>query len=646
MDGCLTLSNSTEDLPIDNGSIQANSTSNTPHKHCGINSDYNKYQSPSKLILFTNETGVMKQSNTNNKETETIIDEDHSNNVTNEETTENGLIEHNDTQDTIETFESANNDNDVTTTIQEEGIKTKGLSKNIISITSIENSNNIASMPTPFKNIKNKDKTLSQNEGNNQQDSNHVLESNTKLESTIEKLEKESFALKLEMNSLKKELEAERRSNSKLKNDLIQKNDGLKEKEQSIEKLNSNLSTYRANFFQLEESVREIKKLIHRKCACLKQQITDSKAELIGLTSTECHALQTMYQKKMWAKKSFNNTLTTAMTTIDGRIKDLAMKEGKKIAELKDNLNEKEFQLEQLRSIVNNLRLFDINLRETIETMVEYKSISSAEEDKKSEFQQAFNRINPNITGFRTTDDSVLVNDIQKTLSHIKRNFRSDFVKDLQNIITESNSNRDDSWLELHKNIEELQQIKCSQSNKLLNLEKENDLLKQQLQQLVKVNSTLKTEMSTQSDTINQTNQRLQTLLGDEQMRITFEQILLNNKNITKEAYDILEVDRIDDLTIIELQNVIKNLIIFLNIPFSKMTQKIPLIGIYLMYERNIYAHFANRLYYQINGIQISLSDFNREVYSQYTITKTLDNIKHPLEPCLDNLCASIITKL
>lgn len=646
MNNSAGLPDSNEEDFTGNHTKQVIPKTHSPHKPCGINSNPNKFQSASRTILFPTNIITMEQPKPNNEEKDTMENGNHTTNVIVESSTEGILIDSNKSQETIETFKSAKYDIEVKTIIQDEEVKTEELPKIEIPKTPTKHSNNTTNELTPIRNTKKQDITSSEKLDDKQEDFHDLLKSNSKLKSTNEMLEKESIELKSEISSLKKDLATQKKKNRLLNDDLTQRNNRLKEEEQSVEKLTSNLDEHKTNILQIEEMLIEMKKVINQNYIHLKQQIIENKTKLMAVTKSEYDSLQNTYRKKSFAKRSFDNTLITAMATIDSRIKDLTMKEEKKIVQLTDSLNKKELQLEQLKSIVDNLTLFDINLRETIETMIEHELISTTVDDLKLEFQQTFKKLNPSIIGFRTTHDSTLVNDIQQMLSHIKFNFGNDVVNDLQNIISKSNSNRDESWLELHKDIENLQQTKYTQSNKVLKLANENDILKQQLLQLSKENSSIKAEMSTQSDIIDQSNRRLQSLVGDEQMRITFEQILLNNKTITKETYDILEVDRIDNLTMIELQNVIKNLIIFLNIPFSKMTQKIPMIGIYLMYERNIYAHFANRLYYQINGTQMSLSDFNREVYSQYTITKTLNDIKHPLEPCLDNLCASIITKL
>ncbi|KAG0671411.1 hypothetical protein C6P45_000578 [Maudiozyma exigua] len=654
MPHCPVSSGSTTNTSIDKNSVNSNSTIKNSNRYSGLSNNSTTYNSPTELLLSCSPEKTMAQNDNMKMEKRNSVGDAYLPiDITSKGNIEEDMTDATSMSENFESFEASNNGEnaDITnefagdpSTVTQEILPAVVKSENILPTTPENYLEKINDHSKPTGKVKNKISPMNLKGKNENSDPDLGID--IKAVSAIEKLEKDLNTLKAQIDSIKQELETERRSNKELKNEIAHKDNKLRNKEERFEKLNSTLEKQRAEFSQVRKHINELKDTVTQGYTLLRNEMVTIKSQLIDHSNKTCDALEQQCQKRLWAKKSFNSTLNKAITTINARISDLTKKEEKKIEVLTNNLREKEIELSHVNFVVSNLRLFDINLGGTIYSVKEELSESINEEDKKLLFQKCFQTMNPNIVGFRTVNDSVLVNDIKKALSNIKTNFDIDFVKNLQKMISESNSNKDKGWLELQDRIENLQESKGVQSYTISSLENQNNHLKLQLQQLEEENNSIKAEMNSQYDVINQTNKQIQSLIGDEHMKITFEQILLNNKGITKETFDQLEVDQIDELTIVELQNVIKNLIIFLNIPFSKMTQKIPLIGIYLMYERNIYAHFANRLYYQIHGIQITLADFNREAYSQYTVNKTLDNIKHPLEACLDNLCARIITKL
>ena len=86
-----------------------------------------------------------------------------------------------------------------------------------------------------------------------------------------------------------------------------------------------------------------------------------------------------------------------------------------------------------------------------------------------------------------------------------------------------------------------------------------------------------------------------------------------------------------------------KQLVVLLEVPYTKLRRKIPLIAIYLKYERNLYGYFANRLYYSRFNVPIDSQLLTHEAYMQYQRTGDIDGIVHPLGECLDNLYGDIL---
>lgn len=104
-------------------------------------------------------------------------------------------------------------------------------------------------------------------------------------------------------------------------------------------------------------------------------------------------------------------------------------------------------------------------------------------------------------------------------------------------------------------------------------------------------------------------------------------------------------ISKVDSIDRVELQNIVKNLILLLEIPFNKLTKKGPLVAIYLKYERPIFSYFANRLHFELFNEAIDMRRFTNEAYDQYTDTHNMNTIKHPLESCLENLYQKLVSR-
>lgn len=138
----------------------------------------------------------------------------------------------------------------------------------------------------------------------------------------------------------------------------------------------------------------------------------------------------------------------------------------------------------------------------------------------------------------------------------------------------------------------------------------------------------------------------LKRLEGDDSRRITFEIARQSRPDIDRELYDKLMINKVDFIDRVELQNIVKNLILLLEIPFNKLTKKGPLVAIYLKYERPIFSYFANRLHFELFNEAIDMRRFTNEAFDQYTENHNMDTIKHPLEACLENLHQKLISRI
>lgn len=145
---------------------------------------------------------------------------------------------------------------------------------------------------------------------------------------------------------------------------------------------------------------------------------------------------------------------------------------------------------------------------------------------------------------------------------------------------------------------------------------------------------------------ISQLRTSLEVIRGDPSRMISFETIEKSRPHITRKTYDALLVDKVNDVDNVELQNIVKNIILLLGIPLSKLTKKMPLVAIYLQYEKSLCLHFANQLHYTMFNETIDIKRFTNQAYQQYLDHRDLSHIEHPLGKCLENLYKEIISRL
>ncbi|GAV55345.1 hypothetical protein ZYGR_0AS06690 [Zygosaccharomyces rouxii] len=157
---------------------------------------------------------------------------------------------------------------------------------------------------------------------------------------------------------------------------------------------------------------------------------------------------------------------------------------------------------------------------------------------------------------------------------------------------------------------------------------------------------SLHKEFDSKSLELNELNSSMNRLKGDPSRRISFEVARRSRPDINSITYENLMVNKVDSIDMVELQNIVKNLILLLDIPFNKLTKKSPLVAIYLKYERPIFSHFANRLHYQMFNEPIDMKRFANDAYEQYTEDHDMRAIKHPLQSCLDNLYQRLVSKI
>ncbi|SCU90108.1 LADA_0F01860g1_1 [Lachancea dasiensis] len=202
------------------------------------------------------------------------------------------------------------------------------------------------------------------------------------------------------------------------------------------------------------------------------------------------------------------------------------------------------------------------------------------------------------------------------------------------------------SVLELSGNVEHLNKKNMELQEKMRELEVLNQ---QQECTLVELTGRLDEERASKAnsqDELVQLRRDLAKACGNPARRITFQMASQVRPHLTRREYESLMVDAVNDMDVVDLQNVVKNLILLLEIPLSKITKKMPLVAIYLRYEKSICLHFANKLHNMIFRETIDIKRFTNSTYAQYQENHDICHLEHPLEACLDNLYRAVSSRM
>lgn len=159
-------------------------------------------------------------------------------------------------------------------------------------------------------------------------------------------------------------------------------------------------------------------------------------------------------------------------------------------------------------------------------------------------------------------------------------------------------------------------------------------------------NNQLRELLDKETSTVESLTRDMEQLKGDQSTALDLENIQKKYPLFQPDTYEYLGLERVNHLTMVRMQNIIKDILILLDLPLDLLPKRIPFICITLKYERNLYAYFVNRLYYQLYNTTIDLRQFTQEANRQYHLDHNMDTIKHPLEECLNNLYNDIVTKL
>ncbi|CAI4304441.1 AIS_collapsed_G0006620.mRNA.1.CDS.1 [Saccharomyces cerevisiae] len=123
----------------------------------------------------------------------------------------------------------------------------------------------------------------------------------------------------------------------------------------------------------------------------------------------------------------------------------------------------------------------------------------------------------------------------------------------------------------------------------------------------------------------------LKKLYGDPSTELNFETVGKSFPHVTKEKYDSLGLDILSELTYVQSQNLIKNLLIVLDIPLKTFLKIVPTIVIQLRCELTLLTKFANDLNLKVFGKQIDFKSRRKVAMTEFLSNHDIAEVKHPL---------------
>ncbi|CAI1884602.1 hypothetical protein SEUBUCD646_0D00180 [Saccharomyces eubayanus] len=136
----------------------------------------------------------------------------------------------------------------------------------------------------------------------------------------------------------------------------------------------------------------------------------------------------------------------------------------------------------------------------------------------------------------------------------------------------------------------------------------------------------------------------LKELYGDASTELNFETVGKSFPHITKDKYDSLGLDILMDLTYVQSQNLIKNLLIVLDIPLKTFLKVVPTIVIQLRCELALLTRFANDLNLKVFGKQIDFKSRRKIAMNEFLNNHDIAEVKHPLNYDLQALLKYFFT--
>ncbi|KAG0654358.1 hypothetical protein C6P44_000982 [Monosporozyma unispora] len=386
---------------------------------------------------------------------------------------------------------------------------------------------------------------------------------------------------------------------------------------------------------------------------------------------------------------AYKKKSTYMRTTFDTQVKELKgifekslQENSTKIKELESVIVEKDLKIKQLTEENTSKEKFKEQMRKIKlfgtaigGVLVDYLKVTKKEEGS---FEDLFKKCFPDFDSFSNT---TLVKSFQTNQHEILKRIEAVKIQPQNNdtnidydSLNRSLEKYHDSLMDglkhLDSSINEVKIVRSQSSNSpnegrieqniankfLEQVQTNNDLtasfiklqdnlasVEQQLEIEIEMNHKLRENSKLHDITMNNLMTKYKLLKGNTNTKLTWKQMCDINQDTKKEA---IGFDRIENLSHVALQNIVKQVCVFLDIPIDQITSQIAQIAIVIKYERNTLEFFLNKLLSQWKGRELLFETYREAAIDQFKKTKSLNNINHPLFNEMNDLVDALLYKL
>ncbi|GMM55166.1 Cnm67 protein [Maudiozyma humilis] len=529
-----------------------------------------------------------------------------------------------------------------------------------------------------------------------------VLEQMGTLENALEKSRKELNSAKQKETQQSEQLQTAAGEIKSQRDELTHARTENTELKTTISTLQKKLEKHRDDADKIKElkvDISRLKETSENQHQRLRSEFSGCHETIGRITSGVKQEVNKSKEKAHQIQSYYNSSLNSLKKGADSSAKSLVLRTENKLKQNDEHIRSLTLYRENVELQLSNQRLFGSDIGCIFKNIIE--NTGCAENQAHHTFEEQFLKLYPDITGFDRNSSDVGIQKLQDLILNLKTSLIAsiksdpngvqanmtmlnatlqDVLKGTQNIraswdqcdevqklvkekeaILQNNekllaemAKKNEVSLQVHesrftgltKQIQDLREIERALLESL-RLEKNfSEKLKTSMQEQDKLIFNLRTQSDKQEEQIVTSAAQLKNVLGNMSQKITADDIRTRNTGITPLQYERLGIDRIDELSLVELQNTLKNILMMLRIPFDKWSRRLPMIVIYMSHERMAFVKFANRLYYQFHLEKIPLGPFSKDAYDQLLKKKDQKLVTHQLTATLDELCDRIIARL
>lgn len=330
------------------------------------------------------------------------------------------------------------------------------------------------------------------------------------------------------------------------------------------------------------------------------------------------------------------------------QLREEKMKLQNELNNVREDLRQQSHQSENLGLEIENLREFKTKHKILVRELQKVKlfditvgdiilDLFGDENAPLISLDELLMKKHPEIIRFYSTTDKLVLENLKKDLKTCREELfenKKTFTNTISELVDEKKklTNSFDTELSYIKATHKENEDKFSQELSTLRDQVqvlESDLFaeKEETIRLQEENDDKKTRIA-----------ELELLEGDKENMVVFDKETLTRFGVNGDIAKYLSLTQVNSVDRITLINTVKRIMIFLQMSYTDLPDKIQRLAVYLQYEKPLLRKFVNELHRMVFGEPIDLVNKAAVAYSQFSKTGDMNSINHPLEKCLNNL--------